>query len=251
MASITSSAFGLAVGVYVSWVKRAKWSLVLCNAVLVLGCILQYVFINPKTHEAAVIVSQTLLGFGWVGAINALSIAQALTKVEGSSCTMESCVWPRNFFPDMFTEMPIVTALFFVMANFGGGFASSISGGLWTSKFLSPVALFSYGRADKDNSGLLLRYLTEALPADLKSQAADFMGSIVEATSYEWGTPERDDIAGAYMGSYRAQALGSLVCAILALLVSLHIKNVALGGAEEPEMELGEKDKASDEARQS
>lgn len=89
VASITSAAFGLAVGAYVSWAKRAKWSLVLCNAVLVLGCVLQYVFINPKTQLAAVVVSQTMLGFGWVGAINALSIAQTLTSVKGSFCYPE------------------------------------------------------------------------------------------------------------------------------------------------------------------
>lgn len=105
------------------------------------------------------------------------------------------------------------------MANFGGGVAGAIFGGLWTS--------------------LLLNYLTGTLPSALKSQAADLMGDVTQATSYAWGTPERDDIASAYRGSYRAQALGSLVFAILALLVSLPIRNVVCTESEGREMEAG------------
>lgn len=83
VSGITSPVFGVVVGAYVSWAKRGKWSLVICNAALVLGAVLQYVFINPETQQSLVILSQVAIGLGFVGSITALSIAQALGKREG------------------------------------------------------------------------------------------------------------------------------------------------------------------------
>lgn len=83
VSGITGPVFGVAVGAYVSWAKRGKWSLVICNAALILGTVLQYVFIDPKTQQSLVIFSQVAIGLGFVGSITALSIAQALGKKEG------------------------------------------------------------------------------------------------------------------------------------------------------------------------
>ncbi len=63
------------------------------------------------------------------------------------------------------------------------------------------------------------------------------MGSVISATDFEWGTPNREAVASAYMSSWKAQSLASLVSAILALLVSLPIKNIRLGEENEDGME--------------
>lgn len=54
------------------------------------------------------------------------------------------------------------------------------------------------------------------------------MGSVDIATSFEWGTPERDAISLAYRKSFKVQMLAVLVAAILGLLISIPIKNVEL-----------------------
>lgn len=59
------------------------------------------------------------------------------------------------------------------------------------------------------------------------------MDSVVNATSYDWGSPERDAIALAYRNSYKVQALAILIVAILALLISLPIKNIELNEEDE------------------
>lgn len=80
---IVSAVFGLVCGAWISWAKRGKWPLVICNCVAVLGNVLQYVYIDPQKHKAAVIVAQVLMGVGWSGNATALAIAQAITSRDG------------------------------------------------------------------------------------------------------------------------------------------------------------------------
>ncbi len=107
----------------------------------------------------------------------------------------------------------------------------------------------SYQANDVD-PGLLLKYLNEDLPPALQGQADDIMGDIDAATAYDWGTPERDAIAGAFQHAYRIQALACLIAAIISLVVCFPIKNVKLdseygGHTEEDGKKYGETVSAS------
>lgn len=83
-------------------------------------------------------------------------------------------------------------------------------------------------QANSIDLGFLLKYLKQDLPTALKGEAADIMGSVVSATDFDWGSPERVAIAGAYRASYRIQALGSLIAGIISLLFCFLIKNLVL-----------------------
>ena len=81
---IVTAVCGLGCGAWISWSQRGKWPLITCNCIAVVGCVLQYVFIDPQKYKAVVIFAQVLLGVGWSGNMTALAIAQGITRKEGS-----------------------------------------------------------------------------------------------------------------------------------------------------------------------
>jgi hypothetical protein len=76
---------------------------------------------------------------------------------------------------------------------------------------------------------MLILNLTKQLPDAIKDQANTIMGSLTEAQSYAWGSPEREAINIAHRDTFRLFLVGCIATSALGFLFSLVIKDIHVG----------------------
>jgi hypothetical protein len=79
------------------------------------------------------------------------------------------------------------------------------------------------------DTAMLILNLTKQLPEAIKDQANTIMGSLTEAQSYAWGSPEREAINIAHRDTFRLFLVGCIATSALGFLFSLVIKDIHVG----------------------
>ncbi|KAL2856435.1 major facilitator superfamily domain-containing protein [Aspergillus pseudoustus] len=111
------------------------------------------------------------------------------------------------------SNMAAVTALFTASLGVGSAIGGAVGGGVWTE--------------------LVPQNLARNLPEEAQSQLPAIFGSVVVATSFEWGTPVRDAINKSFHDAFRAMLKIALILQAFAFIAGLIVQDLNLKEVEE------------------
>ncbi|KAJ0426904.1 major facilitator superfamily domain-containing protein [Aspergillus carlsbadensis] len=111
------------------------------------------------------------------------------------------------------SNMAAVTALFSASLGVGSAISGAVGGGVWTE--------------------LLPRNLRRNLPDEAQSQLPAILGSVVVATSFEWGTPVRDAINKSYHDTFRTLLLIAVILQAFAIVAGVLVEDISIKEVDE------------------
>ncbi|KAL3486111.1 major facilitator superfamily domain-containing protein [Aspergillus germanicus] len=111
------------------------------------------------------------------------------------------------------SNMAAVTALFTASLGVGSAVSGAVGGGVWTE--------------------LLPRNLRRNLPYEAQSQLPAILGSVVVATSFEWGTPIRDAINKSYHDTFRTMLLIAVILQAFAIVAGVLVEDLSIKEVDE------------------
>ncbi|KAL2794921.1 major facilitator superfamily domain-containing protein [Aspergillus keveii] len=111
------------------------------------------------------------------------------------------------------SNMAAVTALFTASLGVGSAVSGAVGGGVWTE--------------------LLPRNLRRNLPDEAQSQLPAILGSVVVATSFEWGTPIRDAINKSYHDTFRTLLLIAVILQAFAIVAGVLVEDLSIKEVDE------------------
>ncbi|CEL04849.1 hypothetical protein ASPCAL05973 [Aspergillus calidoustus] len=111
------------------------------------------------------------------------------------------------------SNMAAVTALFTASLGVGSAVSGAVGGGVWTE--------------------LLPRNLGRNLPDEAQSQLPAILGSVVVATSFEWGTPIRDAINKSYHDTFRTLLLIAVILQAFAIVAGILVEDLNIKEVDE------------------
>ncbi|KAL3452782.1 major facilitator superfamily domain-containing protein [Aspergillus insuetus] len=111
------------------------------------------------------------------------------------------------------SNMAAVTALFTASLGVGSAVSGAVGGGVWTE--------------------LLPRNLRRNLPDEAQSQLPAILGSVVVATSFEWGTPIREAINKSYHDTFRTLLLIAVILQAFAIVAGVLVEDLSIKEVDE------------------
>jgi hypothetical protein len=223
----------ISAGFLVKYTKRYKWILVSGYALTMLGLGLSYRYINGHDHMAALVVSQIIIGFG-SGVINTMQLGMQ-ASVSQSSMTFQLRQRAQ------YTNHPCLQTWRRSPRSLQHLSASAVpSAGLLAVEYGPVRDLTNRYKSSRKNTKsscpcpeLLPRNLGRNLPDEAQSQLPAILGSVVVATSFEWGTPIRDAINKSYHDTFRTLLLIAVILQAFAIVAGVLVEDLNIKEVDE------------------
>lgn len=186
--SFTSTVAALAISFIIKYTKHYKYYITAGSAVYLLGIGLMIRYRVQGSTIAQIVGTQIVMGIGG-GMLNVPTQLGVQASVSHG-------------------DVAAATAIYLTIVEIGGAVGVAISGAVWTSNL--PAKLEAY------------------LPAASKSQASAIFGSLVLATSFPAGSPERIAVDRAYQETMNILLVIAVCMAAPLIPLSLVMRNYKL-----------------------